>query len=140
MARSVFKRSRNRSTSRAGTASVSHVERLEDRTLLTAPHPVNLGSLDGTTGFRLDGIDANDYSGRSVSSAGDVNGDGFDDVIIGARRADPGGTSSAGESYVVFGGNFTGGDETQVGDTTANTLTATQGAGVDILIGGQMTR
>ena len=62
-----------------------------------------LSSLDGTTGFRLDGIDADDYSGRSVSSAGDVNGDGFDDLIIGADRADPGGDSNAGESYVVFG-------------------------------------
>ena len=50
-------------------ASVPHVERLEDRTLLAAPHPVNLGSLDGTTGFRLDGIDTADNSGRSVSSA-----------------------------------------------------------------------
>jgi hypothetical protein len=40
--------------------------------------------LNGTNGFRLDGIDANDQSGYSVSGAGDVNGDGFDDVIIGA--------------------------------------------------------
>jgi hypothetical protein len=64
---------------------------------------VSLGSLDGTTGFRLDGIDAEDRSGLSVSSAGDVNGDGFDDVVIGANRADPGGVNYAGESYVVFG-------------------------------------
>ena len=39
----------------------------------------------------------------SVSGAGDVNGDGFDDVIIGADYAAPKGQSSAGESYVVFG-------------------------------------
>ncbi|MBI2993729.1 MAG: FG-GAP repeat protein, partial [Gammaproteobacteria bacterium] len=64
---------------------------------------VDLGALDGTNGFRLDGIDAGDSSGRSVASAGDVNGDGFDDVVIGANRADPGGDSYAGESYVVFG-------------------------------------
>ncbi|SDU36356.1 integrin alpha [Nitrosomonas ureae] len=63
---------------------------------------MNLSSLDGTNGFRLDGETANDFSGRSVSSAGDVNGDGFNDVIVGAFRADPNGYSS-GSSYVVFG-------------------------------------
>ena len=64
---------------------------------------LDLATLDGTNGFRLDGIDATDYSGRSVASAGDVNGDGFDDIIIGAIGGDPGGDGQAGESYVVFG-------------------------------------
>ena len=63
---------------------------------------VDLGAL-GSGGFRIDGIDASDFSGRSVSGAGDVNGDGFDDVIVGASGADPDGNSRAGESYVVFG-------------------------------------
>ena len=52
---------------------------------------LSLADLDGTNGFRLDGIDASDYSGFSVSGAGDVNGDGFADLIVGARRASPGG-------------------------------------------------
>ena len=60
---------------------------------------LELSSLDGSNGFLLSGIDANDYSGRAVSAAGDVNGDGFGDLLIGAYRAD----SQAGESYVVFG-------------------------------------
>jgi hypothetical protein len=64
--------------------------------------PVDLDNL-GVGGFRIDGIDANDLSGRSVSGAGDVNGDGLADVIVGAYGADPGGDSGAGESYVVFG-------------------------------------
>jgi hypothetical protein len=38
-----------------------------------------------------------------VSHAGDVNGDGIDDVIIGAAYTSPNGRSSAGESYVLFG-------------------------------------
>jgi len=43
-----------------------------------------------------------DFSGFSVSGAGDVNGDGLADVIVGAPRAAPGGEELAGESYVVF--------------------------------------
>ena len=46
--------------------------------------------------------DADDRSGISVSGAGDVNGDGLADFIVGAWLADPGGESAAGESYVVF--------------------------------------
>jgi hypothetical protein len=60
---------------------------------------MSLGLLDGINGFRLDGIDSNDQSGFSVSSAGDVNGDGFDDVVVGSRRAN----GYVGEVYVVFG-------------------------------------
>jgi hypothetical protein len=73
------------------------------------PPDVDLRSLlpggggDGSTGFVLRGIDEADFSGRSVSGAGDVNGDGIHDLVVGAYRADPGGRSYAGESYVVFG-------------------------------------
>src|SRR5262249_424999 len=64
---------------------------------------INLGSLDGTNGFRLRGEAANDRSGRSVASAGDVNGDGFDAIIICSSLATSGGQVAAGTSYVVFG-------------------------------------
>ena len=73
------------------------------------PAAVELHSLlpvaggDGTAGFVLKGIDEEDRSGYSVSSAGDVNGDGIDDFIIGAPFANPNGKNNAGESYVVFG-------------------------------------
>jgi len=63
---------------------------------------LNLSSLDGSNGFSLEGATADDNAGRSVSSAGDVNGDGFGDLIVGAYRANPNGNYS-GSSYVVFG-------------------------------------
>ena len=63
---------------------------------------LNLSRLNGSNGFRIDGVAAGDLSGASVSRAGDINGDGFDDLIIGARGADPNGSFS-GSSYVVFG-------------------------------------
>ena len=63
---------------------------------------VDLANL-GSGGFRIAGIDANDLSGYSVSGAGDVNGDGLADLILGAHGGDPNGTTNAGESYVVFG-------------------------------------
>ena len=63
----------------------------------------SLATGDGSTGFVINGIDAYDRSGYSVSSAGDVNGDGVDDILIGANRAHPNGNDDAGESYVVFG-------------------------------------
>ena len=65
---------------------------------------LDLSALDGTNGFILNGIDAGDNSGWSVSSAGDVNGDGYDDLIIAARSADPNGRNSAGETYIIYGG------------------------------------
>jgi hypothetical protein len=102
---------------------------------------IDLSALDGTNGFRLDGVDADDYSGFAVAAAGDVNGDGFDDLVIGASRADPGGDSTGGESYIVFGGDFTGA-VTRLGTSGGDSLTGTAGAetfvsgqGNDTLIG-----
>ena len=57
-------------------------------------------SLDGANGFRLAGLSTHD---ASVAGAGDVNGDGLADLIVGARVASPGGDFRAGSSYVVFG-------------------------------------
>ncbi|WP_201766885.1 FG-GAP repeat protein, partial [Rhodopirellula europaea] len=49
----------------------------------------------------LNGITGGDFSGRAISS-GDFNGDGVDDVLIGAYRADPNGGDS-GETYIIYG-------------------------------------
>ncbi|PZS25713.1 MAG: hypothetical protein DLM59_19805 [Pseudonocardiales bacterium] len=56
----------------------------------------------GTHGFRIDGLAANDETAVSVGPAGDVNGDGKADLLVGADFSDPNGFQS-GTAYVVFG-------------------------------------
>ena len=64
-----------------------------------------LSSLNGENGFKLDGEAASDGSGYSVSAAGDINGDGVADLVVGA----PYHANNKGRSYVVFGGPSAGG-------------------------------
>jgi Ca2+-binding RTX toxin-like protein len=66
------------------------------------PVLLHVDALDGTNGFIIEGVTAGDKAGFQVSAAGDINGDGFADLIIGAPYADPNGYSS-GAAYVVFG-------------------------------------
>ena len=49
-----------------------------------SPGLISLSTLNGTNGFKLDGEASDDDSGSSVSPAGDVNGDGYADLLIGA--------------------------------------------------------
>ncbi|MFV2060739.1 MAG: hypothetical protein ACC653_08635, partial [Gammaproteobacteria bacterium] len=71
------------------------------------PDSFDLSSLAADTtaanGFVINGIDSGDFSGWAVSGAGDVNGDSYDDIIIGSRDATAAGVSKAGETYVIFG-------------------------------------
>ncbi|MEF8756300.1 MAG: hypothetical protein V5B60_20575 [Accumulibacter sp.] len=95
----------------------------------------------GNRGFVIDGQCSGDYSGHSVAAAGDVNGDGLADLIVGAHRA----SANSGQSYVIFGsttGAFaqtavdqfgTAGSDTLLGSAASETLVA--GAGNDTLIG-----
>ncbi len=54
--------------------------------------------IDGTDGFKLNGVNAGDRTGFSVSGAGDINGDGIDDVIVGAPYASLNGDSLVGKT------------------------------------------
>lgn len=65
---------------------------------------LDLASLDGSDSFVLTGANAGDSTGGSVSSAGDPNDDGFDDLLTGVPAADPGGVVFAGGTYIVSGG------------------------------------
>ncbi|MEM9274439.1 MAG: hypothetical protein AAGA80_15955 [Cyanobacteria bacterium P01_F01_bin.143] len=69
---------------------------------------IELSSLNGENGFLISGIDGRDSLGAAVSNAGDVNNDGFDDIIVGAPGADPNGEAGAGETYLIFGGSNIG--------------------------------
>lgn len=61
-----------------------------------------LFQVNGSNGFRIDGESANDFA-ASVAGGGDLNGDGINDILIGARGAQPGGLPDAGTVYVLFG-------------------------------------
>lgn len=92
-----------------------------DDVIISAPYNDDGGSNSGQTyvvfgndsGWSMDntisntdasfiGESSDDHSGRSIAVLGDVNGDGYDDIIIGAHQNDDGG-DNAGKSYLVFG-------------------------------------
>ncbi|MEM9218312.1 MAG: integrin alpha [Cyanobacteria bacterium P01_F01_bin.150] len=78
---------------------------------LGATGSFDLNNLSVSEGFEISGIYQWGRLGSSVSEAGDVNGDGFDDIIVGAPSADPTDPNDptinridAGQSYVIYGG------------------------------------
>ena len=72
------------------------------------------GAFDGSADSMLTGATANDVFGLSAAGAGDLNGDGFADVIVGAEGNDAGG-SGAGAAYVFFGSSSASLDTTADG-------------------------
>jgi len=122
------------------------------KTGTTAIDLSSLTSGSSTTGFIINGQALGDQSGTSVSAAGDLNGDGFDDLLVGADNATANSFASAGKTYVIFGGqhfatsvDFVGGvsADTQTGTTAAETFAAGQGndtitggGGADVMFGG----
>ncbi len=76
---------------------------------------VHFGSpsgIDTTAAATLQADQANAYFGRSVASAGDVNGDGYDDIVIGAYSYDNGQTNEG--AAFVYLGSASGTDTTPV--------------------------
>jgi VCBS repeat-containing protein len=92
---------------------------------------IDLAELNPNDGFRLSAVAEHDASGYSVSSAGDVNGDGFDDMIMGAAYASPNGIENSGESYVIFGSKFIVGEDTYLGSDLNGTAAAEVFIGTD---------
>jgi hypothetical protein len=79
---------------------VSSVSCLMIETSSATRYKRDAGLAFADTIFRGEGI--SDYSGFAISSAGDVNGDGIDDILIGAYGNDTG-ENNAGKTYLVFG-------------------------------------
>lgn len=104
---------------------------------------ISLSNIEkGIGGFVVNGYSSYDYSGTSVTYAGDINGDGFDDLAVGVYGANVGSVSDAGKSYILFGGKQLGAIVDYVGTTAADTQTGTTaseyfaaGDGNDTLIG-----
>jgi hypothetical protein len=103
---------------------------------------VDLGSLDGDNGFRIEGAAGGDLLGlRAAGPAGDVNGDGFDDIVVGALGADNNGLDNSGSTYIVYGHRAETA-VTRVGTALANRINGGKGddtisglSGNDTLIG-----
>ena len=64
---------------------------------------IDLANTASYPGFRIFGGKGADISGASISSIIDFNGDGYNDLLIGASWASPNNRSHAGEAYVIFG-------------------------------------
>jgi hypothetical protein len=75
-------------------------------------------TMDNTADVTMTGEATNDYFGRGVASAGDVNGDGYSDEIAGAN----GYNSRQGRAYVYLGGSTMNNiaDVTMTGEATSN--------------------
>lgn len=75
--------------------------------LTVHPKQIHLSDVESSSGngFAMYGADDDDYAGQFVGGAGDVNGDGLGDVIVGAFRANALGEDNGrlGAAYVVFG-------------------------------------
>jgi hypothetical protein len=64
--------------------------------------PFNLAALDGTNGFKIPARGGDTFFGQTVEGAGDINGDGFDDLILSVLGNYADGNSK-GQAYVIFG-------------------------------------
>jgi hypothetical protein len=87
-------------------------------------------SMDNTADVTMTAETTGDRFGASVAGAGDVNNDGYDDVIVGARQF----ISDPGRAYVFFGGSSMDNtaDVTMMGEAINNSFGAQVTGGGDV--------
>jgi len=90
---------------------------------------IDVTALDGSNGFRIDGAPAD--MAEAVDGIGDFNGDGFDDLIVGAPGALKEGVERKGAAYIIYGQKPTEG-VTRIDGNADQTVHG--GSGNDILI------
>ena len=104
------------------------------------PSSVDLSQLDGGDGLILNGISAGDSSGVAVAGPGDIDGDGFADVLIGVPGVGVLGQSQAGSVYLVLGaadiGDMSGRDFQTLGDRALAIIGQEAGAQLGTAVGG----
>jgi hypothetical protein len=81
-------------------------------------------TISATTGLFLNGgtaaVNTGDFIGDNVASAGDFNGDGLADVIVGAAKVDTAGGADAGRAYIVFGKSAAGSSDLNAATGTSS--------------------
>jgi hypothetical protein len=93
-----------------------------------APSAINLVDVAaGKGGFVINGTSTGEATGWVVTSAGDVNGDGLNDLLVSSKDADVGAFVDAGRTYVVFG---------KTGSQTVNLSDVAAGNGGFVIVGG----
>ncbi|MEM6447237.1 MAG: hypothetical protein AAF704_11830 [Cyanobacteria bacterium P01_D01_bin.123] len=113
------------------------------------PASFDLNTLDGSNGFIVNGLNAGDELGESVSGIGDFNGDGIDDIALGAPEATTNGNEESGQAYVIYGRRsipviegdetddvLTGTDESEIFEAGAGNDDIEAGGGDDTIVPG----
>jgi VCBS repeat-containing protein len=103
---------------------------------------LDVSALDGTNGFVIEGFDQTDNAGAAIAGTGDLNGDGFDDLLIGAPGYDDAFNTNSGTAFIVYGSGSTDAAEditntdlditTFVGSAQGAELGSAVGAGQDV--------
>ena len=87
-----------------------------------------VGGIEPLVGLSLLGLNESDHTGLDVAS-GDVNDDGIDDLIVGARLGDPPGLLNAGVTYIFYGPLEPGTVDPAAADVTVHGIDAKSQAG-----------
>ena len=89
--------------SAAGRGAISALLGLATALAAPACAAVALADLVPALGSRLDGPSGTSRFGTQLAALGDVDGDGYDDIAIGAPAQPHGSTPEAGAVYLVYG-------------------------------------